>query len=198
MPPPTCPTTPSSTTWWSTTTSSRRSRTCGASSTARARTSAPGGRSSSRCSPSCSPLPDGARHAHRMLHEDTLIATLAMCLAFAFVFGTLAVRARLPPLAGYLLAGIALSPYTPGWVADPQLAPQLAEIGVILLMFGVGTHFSLADLAAVHRVAVPGALAQIAVATVLGALVAHFWGWPLGAGVIFGLALSVASTVVLL
>ena len=133
-----------------------------------------------------------------MLHEDTLIATLAMCLAFAFVFGTLAVRARLPPLVGYLLAGIALGPYTPGWVADPQLAPQLAEIGVMLLMFGVGTHFSLADLVAVHRIAVPGAIAQITVATALGALVAHFWGWPLGAGIIFGLALSVASTVVLL
>jgi CPA2 family monovalent cation:H+ antiporter-2 len=133
-----------------------------------------------------------------MLHEDTLIATLAMCLAFAFVFGTLAVRAHLPPLVGYLLAGIALGPYTPGWVADPQLAPQLSEIGVMLLMFGVGTHFSLADLVAVHRVAVPGAIAQIAVATALGALVAHFWGWPLGAGLIFGLALSVASTVVLL
>jgi len=133
-----------------------------------------------------------------MLHEDTLIATLAMCLAFAFLFGLLSVRLHMPPLVGYLLAGIALGPYTPGWVADPQLAPQLAEIGVMLLMFGVGTHFSLADLVAVHRVAVPGALAQIAVATALGALVAHLWGWPLGAGLIFGLALSVASTVVLL
>ena len=133
-----------------------------------------------------------------MLHEDTLIATLAMCLALAFVCGALAVRLRLPPLVGYLLAGIALGPYTPGWVADPHLAPQLAEIGVMLLMFGVGTHFSFADLVAVWRVAVPGAIAQILVATALGALVAHLWGWPPGAGVLFGLALSVASTVVLL
>ncbi|HEX4387615.1 MAG TPA: cation:proton antiporter [Steroidobacteraceae bacterium] len=133
-----------------------------------------------------------------MLHEDTLIATLAMCLALAFACGVLAVRLRLPPLVGYLLAGIALGPYTPGWVADPHLAPQLAEIGVMLLMFGVGTHFSFEDLVAVWRVAVPGAIAQIVVATALGALVAHFWGWPLGAGLLFGLALSVASTVVLL
>jgi len=133
-----------------------------------------------------------------VLHEDTLIATLAMCLAFAFLFGVLAARLRMPPLVGYLLAGIALGPYTPGWVADPQLAPQLSEIGVMLLMFGVGTHFSLRDLVAVHRVALPGALAQILVATALGGLVAHLWGWPLGADLIFGLALSVASTVVLL
>lgn len=133
-----------------------------------------------------------------MLHEDTLIATLALSLAFAFLFGLLALRLRLSPLVGYLLAGIALSPYTPGWVADPQLAPQLAEIGVMLLMFGVGTHFSLRDLLAVRSVAVPGALAQIAVATALGMGVAHFWGWSPGAALIFALALSVASTVVLL
>jgi monovalent cation:H+ antiporter-2, CPA2 family len=133
-----------------------------------------------------------------MLHEDTLIATLALCLAFAFLFGLLAVRLRLSPLVGYLLAGIALSPYTPGWVADPQLAPQLAEIGVMLLMFGVGTHFSLRDLLAVRAVAIPGALAQILVATALGVGVAHLWGWPLGGALVFALALSVASTVVLL
>jgi CPA2 family monovalent cation:H+ antiporter-2 len=133
-----------------------------------------------------------------MLHEDTLIATLALSLAFAFGFGLLAVRLRLPPLVGYLVAGIALSPYTPGWVADAHLAPQLAEIGVMLLMFGVGTHFSLRDLLAVRGIAIPGAVAQIAVATALGMGAAHFWGWPVGAGVIFGLALSVASTVVLL
>ena len=133
-----------------------------------------------------------------MLHEDTLIATLALSLAFAFAFGLLAVRLRMPPLVGYLLAGIALSPYTPGWVADVHLAPQLAEIGVMLLMFGVGTHFSLRDLLAVRGIAIPGAVAQIAVATALGALAAHLWGWPLGAGLLFGLALSVASTVVLL
>jgi K+:H+ antiporter len=133
-----------------------------------------------------------------MLHEDTLIATLAVSLALAFAFGLLAVRLRMPPLVGYLLAGIALSPYTPGWVADVHLAPQLAEIGVMLLMFGVGTHFSLRDLMAVRSIAIPGAVAQIAVATALGALAAHLWGWPLGAGLLFGLALSVASTVVLL
>jgi monovalent cation:H+ antiporter-2, CPA2 family len=133
-----------------------------------------------------------------MLHEDTLIATLALSLAFAFLFGLVAVRLRLSPLVGYLLAGVALSPYTPGWVADPHLAPQLADIGVMLLMFGVGTHFSLRDLLAVRSVAVPGALAQIAVATALGMGVAHFWGWPPGGALIFALALSVASTVVLL
>jgi monovalent cation:H+ antiporter-2, CPA2 family len=133
-----------------------------------------------------------------MLHEDTLIATLAVSLALAFAFGLLAVRLRMPPLVGYLVAGIALSPYTPGWVADARLAPQLAEIGVMLLMFGVGTHFSLRDLLAVKSIAIPGAVAQIAVATALGALAAHLWGWPLGAGLLFGLALSVASTVVLL
>jgi monovalent cation:H+ antiporter-2, CPA2 family len=133
-----------------------------------------------------------------MLHEDTLIATLALSLAFAFLFGLAAVRLRLSPLVGYLLAGVALSPYTPGLVADPHIAPQLAEIGVMLLMFGVGTHFSLRDLLAVRSVAVPGALAQIAVATTLGMGVAHFWGWPPGGALIFALALSVASTVVLL
>ena len=133
-----------------------------------------------------------------MLHEDTLIATLAVSLGLAFVFGLLAVRLRMPLLVGYLLAGIALSPYTPGWVADAHLAPQLAEIGVMLLMFGVGTHFSLRDLLAVKAIAIPGAVAQIGVATALGALAAHLWGWPLGAGLLFGLALSVASTVVLL
>jgi monovalent cation:H+ antiporter-2, CPA2 family len=133
-----------------------------------------------------------------MSHEESLIATLAIGLALAFVLGLLAVRLRLPPLVGYLLAGVALGPHTPGYVADVHLAPQLAEIGVILLMFGVGTHFSLRDLLAVKAVAVPGALAQILVATALGAVAAHFWGWPLGAGLVFGLALSVASTVVLL
>ena len=133
-----------------------------------------------------------------MPHEETLIATLALSLALAFVFGLLAVRLRLPALVGYLLAGIVLGPYTPGLEADVHLAPQLAEIGVMLLMFGVGTHFSLRDLMAVKGVAVPGAIAQIAVATALGAGAAHLWGWSLGAGIVFGLALSVASTVVLL
>lgn len=133
-----------------------------------------------------------------MLHEQALIATLAASLALAFTFGLLAVRLHLPPLVGYLVAGIVLGPHTPGWVADVHLAPQLAEIGVMLLMFGVGTHFSLRDLLAVKAVAVPGAVAQILVATALGAAAAHWWGWSLGAGILFGLALSVASTVVLL
>ena len=133
-----------------------------------------------------------------MSHEETLIATLAVGLGLAFVCGMLAARLRLPPLVGYMAAGILLGPHTPGFVADAHLAPQLAEVGVILLMFGVGTHFSLRDLLAVKGVAIPGALGQIAAATALGALVAHLWGWPWGAGLVFGLALSVASTVVLL
>jgi CPA2 family monovalent cation:H+ antiporter-2 len=131
-------------------------------------------------------------------HDVPLIATIAVSLAFAFVGGLLAVRLRLPPLVGYLLAGIVVGPFTPGFVADAKLAPQLAEIGVILLMFGVGTHFSIKDLVAVRRMALPGAFTQIIVATALGACVATFWGWSLGAGIIFGLSLSVASTVVLL
>lgn len=131
-------------------------------------------------------------------HEVPLIATIAVGLAFAFVGGLLAVKLHLPPLVGYLLAGIAVGPFTPGFVGDTKLAPQLAEIGVILLMFGVGMHFSVRDLFAVRRLALPGALGQILVASALGAGVAHLWNWPLGAGLIFGLSLSVASTVVLL
>ena len=131
-------------------------------------------------------------------HDVPLIATIAVSLAFAFVGGFLAVRLHLPPLVGYLLAGIVVGPFTPGFVADAHLAPQLAEIGVILLMFGVGTHFSIRDLIAVRRVALPGAFTQIVVATALGAGLASLWGWSLGAGIIFGLSLSVASTVVLL
>lgn len=133
-----------------------------------------------------------------MPHETTLVATIAVGLAFAFIGGFLAVQLRLPPLLGYLLAGIAIGPFTPGFVADPTLAAQLAEIGVILLMFGVGMHFSVRDLLAVRRIAVPGALAQIVVATAMGAAVAGWWGWSLTAGMVFGLSLSVASTVVLL
>ena len=133
-----------------------------------------------------------------MPHETALIATIAAGLGLAFIFGFIATRLRLPPLVGYLLAGIAVGPFTPGFVADAGLASQLAEIGVILLMFGVGLHFSISDLLAVRRIAVPGALVQIAVATVLGAAVSHLWGWTWGQGIVFGLALSVASTVVLL
>ena len=133
-----------------------------------------------------------------MPHESALIATIASGLGLAFILGLLASRLKLPPILGYLLAGIVVGPHTPGILADLALAGQLAEIGVILLMFGVGLHFSIADLLAVRSIAVPGAMAQIAVASVLGAVVSHFWGWTWGTGLVFGLALSVASTVVLL
>src|SRR5215472_9989858 len=133
-----------------------------------------------------------------MHHEIALISTIAVGLIYGLVGGYIATRLHLPPLVGYLLAGVAIGPFTPGFVADAKLAPQLAEIGVILLMFGVGMHFSIGDLWAVRRIAIPGAIGQIVVATALGAGVAHLWGWPLGAGLMFGLALSVASTVVLL
>jgi monovalent cation:H+ antiporter-2, CPA2 family len=133
-----------------------------------------------------------------MPHETALIATIAVGFGLAFVLGLLATRFRLPPILGYLLAGVAVGPFTPGFVADAGLASQLAEIGVILLMFGVGLHFSIADLLAVRRIAIPGAVVQIAVATGLGAVVSHLWGWSWGTGLVFGLALSVASTVVLL
>jgi len=133
-----------------------------------------------------------------MPHETALIATIAVGLGLAFIGGFIAVRLHLPPLVGYLMAGIAVGPFTPGFVADQDLAAQLAEIGVILLMFGVGMHFSLHDLLAVRGVALPGAIAQIAVATALGLGVALLWGWPFGNGLVFGLSLSVASTVVLL
>ncbi len=133
-----------------------------------------------------------------MPHDVSLIATIAAGFGLAMVFGLIAARLKLPPLVGYLLAGIVVSPATPGFVADVGLAGQLAEIGVMLLMFGVGLHFSLADLMAVKKIAVPGAVVQIAVATVLGGAAAVSWGWPVGEAVVFGLALSVASTVVLL
>jgi CPA2 family monovalent cation:H+ antiporter-2 len=133
-----------------------------------------------------------------MPHDVSLISTVAIGLSFAFVGGLLAVRVGLPPLVGYLLAGIVVGPFTPGFVADQKLAPQIAEIGVVLLMFGVGMHFSVGDLWAVRRIAIPGAIGQIAVATALGAGVSRFWGWELDDGLMFGLALSVASTVVLL
>ncbi len=133
-----------------------------------------------------------------MPHDVSLIATIAVGFGLAMVFGLIAVQLRMPPLVGYLLAGIMIGPYTPGFVADVGLAGQLAEIGVMLLMFGVGLHFSLKDLLAVRRIAVPGAMVQIAVATVMGLGVSMFWGWSLGGALVFGLCLSVASTVVLL
>jgi CPA2 family monovalent cation:H+ antiporter-2 len=123
---------------------------------------------------------------------------MAAGLVYALVGGYIASRAGLPPLLGYLLAGVAVGPFTPGFVADAKLAPQLAEIGVILLMFGVGMHFSIRDLLAVRKIAVPGALVQIALAAALTCGVTHFWGWRFGPSLVLGLALSVASTVVLL
>ena len=133
-----------------------------------------------------------------MPHSVSLINTIAAGLGLALILGFLAVRLRLPALVGYLLAGVILGPFTPGFVADMEIAAQLAEIGVMLLMFGVGLHFSLDDLMAVRKIAVPGALVQIGVATLLGGALATWWGWHLGAALVFGLALSVASTVVLL
>jgi CPA2 family monovalent cation:H+ antiporter-2 len=133
-----------------------------------------------------------------MPHESPLISTIVIALTLAFVLGALAHRLKLPPLVGYLIAGIALGPFTPGYVADQAIANQLAEIGVILLMFGVGLHFSLEDLLSVRNIAIPGAVVQIVCATLLGMALAHWLGWSLGAGLVFGLALSVASTVVLL
>ena len=133
-----------------------------------------------------------------MLHVPPLVSTIAIGLVLAFAFGVLANRFKLPPLVGYLVAGIVIGPFTPGFVADQNIAVQLAEVGVILLMFGVGLHFSLKDLLSVRAIAVPGALAQGLVATPLGMLVGWSLGWSAGAGLIFGVALSVASTVVLL
>jgi CPA2 family monovalent cation:H+ antiporter-2 len=133
-----------------------------------------------------------------MVHASGLIATITVGLVAAFVGGLLATKLRLPPIIGYLLAGIAVGPYTPGFVGDARIAAELAEIGVILLMFGVGIHFSLRDLMAVRAIALPGAIVQIAAATALATGLALAWGWRWSAGLVFGLAISVASTVVLL
>lgn len=133
-----------------------------------------------------------------MTHQTPLIATLVGGICLAFIFGMLAQRIRLSPLFGYLVAGIVVGPFTPGFVADGGLAHELSEIGVILLMFGVGLHFSLGDLLSVRKIAIPGALAQIGIATGLGLLLALSLGWTWGAGLVFGICLSVASTVVLL
>jgi CPA2 family monovalent cation:H+ antiporter-2 len=129
--------------------------------------------------------------------ESPLVAVLVIGLGLAFVFGTIANRLNLSPIVGYLVAGVAVGPFTPGFVADTKLTLQLAEVGVILLMFGVGLHFSPKDLLAVRRIAIPGALLQVTFATALGAGAAWLIGWPLGTGIVFGLALSVASTVVM-
>ena len=133
-----------------------------------------------------------------MHHDLPLITTIAAGLGLALVLGFLAARLRLPALVGYLLAGVLIGPYTPGFVADVKIAAQLAEIGVMLLMFGVGLHFSLGDLMAVRRIAIPGAIVQMAAATLMGVGVSTWWGWSLPAALVFGISLSCASTVVLL
>ncbi|MEO8197703.1 MAG: cation:proton antiporter [Thermoanaerobaculia bacterium] len=130
--------------------------------------------------------------------ELSLVTTIAVALGAALLLGFLALRLKLPAIVGYLVAGVLIGPATPGFVADVGLAQQLSEIGVMLLMFGVGLHFSLDDLKEVRGIALPGALAKMMLATLLGMAAARFWGWSLGAGLVFGLALSVASTVVLL
>ena len=133
-----------------------------------------------------------------MEHNTPLISTVVVGLVLAFILGVVAQRIRVSPLVGYLLAGVLMGPFTPGYVADQKLANELAEIGIILLMFGVGLHFSLKDLLSVKNIAIPGAVVQIAVATLLGIGLGEALGWGLGGGLVFGLALSVASTVVLL
>jgi len=133
-----------------------------------------------------------------MPHDISLITTIAAGLGLAMVLGFIAVRLRMPPLIGYLIAGIIVGPATPGFIADVHLTSQLAEIGVMLLMFGVGLHFSIDDLLAVKRIAIPGAIIQIVLATVFGGAAGMWWGWSFGESLVFGLALSVASTVVLL
>jgi CPA2 family monovalent cation:H+ antiporter-2 len=133
-----------------------------------------------------------------LTHHTPLIALLVAGFVLAFVFGGIAHRLRLSPLVGYLLAGVAIGPFTPGFIADATMAPQLAEVGIILLMFGVGLHFSMRDLMSVKAIAVPGALAQIAIATLMGWGLARLFGWDDGAALVFGLSLSVASTVVVL
>jgi monovalent cation:H+ antiporter-2, CPA2 family len=133
-----------------------------------------------------------------MHQQSGLIALISISFVLAMAFGYLAARLRMPPLVGYLVAGIAIGPFTPGFVGDTGLAGELAEIGVILLMFGVGLHFSIDSLVKVRKIALPGAVVQIAVATVIGLGLTRWWGWSTGAGIVFGLAMSVASTVVLL
>jgi CPA2 family monovalent cation:H+ antiporter-2 len=130
--------------------------------------------------------------------ETPLIAMIVIGIGLAFVFGTIANRLKISPIAGYLMAGVAVGPFTPGFIGDPALALQLADIGVILLMFGVGLHFSLKDLLSLRKSVIPAVMAQVAISTSLGAVIARFIGFPFGAGLVFGLALSVASTVVLL
>jgi monovalent cation:H+ antiporter-2, CPA2 family len=131
-------------------------------------------------------------------HELPLVTTIAVGLGMAFVCGFVAVKLRMPPVVGYLLAGILVGPHTPGFLVDMRIAEELSEIGIVLLMFGVGLHFSLKDMVDVRRIATTGALSRIIIGSAMGAGLAHLWGWPLESGLVFGLALSVASTVVLL
>lgn len=133
-----------------------------------------------------------------MTHYTPLITILVAGFGLAFVLGYLAHRLHISPIVGYLLAGILIGPSTPGYNADPALASELAELGIILLMFGVGLHFSVQDLSAVKKIAIPGALVQIIIATLMGTVFAYILGWPLVTGLVYGFALSVASTVVLL
>jgi CPA2 family monovalent cation:H+ antiporter-2 len=133
-----------------------------------------------------------------LLHDTDLITTLTAGLVVALAMALVATRLRLPPIVGYLAAGVIIGPFTPGFQGDAEIAPQLAEIGVVLLMFGVGIHFSIKDLLSVRAIAVPGAVAQIAAATGIAILMSMAWGWSFGEGLVLGLAVSVASTVVLL
>src|SRR3954465_1218497 len=133
-----------------------------------------------------------------MPHYSPLVSTIVVGLVLAFAFGAIAHRLKASPIVGYLLAGVIIGPFTPGFVADQNIANELSEIGIILLMFGVGLQFSLHELLSVRAIAVPGALVQIAVATALGVGLGKILGWSLGAGLLFGIALSVASTVVVL
>jgi len=133
-----------------------------------------------------------------MHHELSLITNISVALVSAFAGGFIARRLGLPTIVGYILAGMAIGPFTPGFVGDIEDISQLAEIGVIFLMFGVGLHFSLNDLWAVRKIAIPGAALQMLIATVLGFTLTQFWGWSVEAGLVLGLAISIASTVVLL
>src|SRR5690349_15234538 len=133
-----------------------------------------------------------------MPHHTPLVSTIVVGLVLAFAFGAIAHRLKASPLVGYLLAGVIIGPFTPGFVADPKIANELSEIGIILLMFGVGLQFSLEELLSVRAIAIPGAIAQIVIASALGIGLARLLGWPFDAGIVFGLALSVASTVVVL
>src|SRR3954452_12322503 len=133
-----------------------------------------------------------------MLHHTPLVAIIASGLGLAFVMGVVAHRLRISPLVGYILAGVVVGPFTPGFIADQALASELAEIGIILLMFGVGLHFSLKDLLSVRKIAVPGAAAEMTAVTMIGMGLGALFGWPAASCFVFGLSLSVASTVVLM